>query len=103
MGSILQVLPAFHAGGVEQTTLLVANALAEQGFGSFIASAGGLMTKKLHPNVMHIYLPLNTKNPYLMFSNAKKLKTIIAMKVGMLKNGIVHVTSFIIIEIMIHW
>ena len=35
MNAILQVLPAFHAGGVEQTTLLVANALAEQGLGSF--------------------------------------------------------------------
>ncbi len=78
MSSILQVLPAFHAGGVEQTTLLVANALAEQGFGSFIVSAGGLMTKKLHPDVKHIYLPLNTKNPYLMLINAKKIKTIIA-------------------------
>ena len=78
MSSILQVLPAFHAGGVEQTTLLVANSLAEQGFGSFIASAGGLMTKKLHPQVEHIYLPLNTKNPYLILANAKKLKRIIA-------------------------
>lgn len=78
MSSILQVLPAFHAGGVEQTTLLVANSLAEQGFGSFIASAGGLVTKKLHPQVEHIHLPLNTKNPYLILANAKKIKKIIA-------------------------
>jgi glycosyltransferase involved in cell wall biosynthesis len=78
MNAILQVLPSFHAGGVEQTTLLVANALAEQGLGSFIASAGGMLTKKLHPDVVHICLPLNTKNPYLIFSNVKKIKKIIA-------------------------
>lgn len=77
MNAILQVLPTFHAGGVEQTTLLVANALAEKGFKSLITSAGGILSKKLHPDVQHIYLPLDTKNPYLIFSNAKKIKQII--------------------------
>lgn len=77
MNSILQVLPSFHAGGVEQTTMHVANALAEQGFNSFIVSEGGMLVKKLHPGVTHICLPLNTKNPYLIFSNVKKIKKII--------------------------
>ncbi len=77
MNSILQVIPSFHAGGVEQTTLHVANALAEQGFNSFVVSAGGILTKKMHPDVVHICLPLNTKNPFQISSNAKKLKKII--------------------------
>ena len=77
MNSILQVLPSFHAGGVEQTTMHVANALAEQGINSFVVSEGGLLVKKLHPGVTHICLPLNTKNPYLIFSNSKKIKKII--------------------------
>lgn len=77
MNAVLQILPTFHAGGVEQTTLLVANALAEKGFKSFIASTGGILIKNLHPNVVHIELPLNTKNPWVMFSNVKRLKKII--------------------------
>ena len=77
MHSILQIVPSFHAGGVEQTTLHVANALAERGFNSFVVSQGGILTKKLHSEVVHICLPLNTKNPYSILSNAKKIKTII--------------------------
>lgn len=77
MSSILQVLPDFHTGGVEQTTLLVANALAEKGWKSFIASAKGILTESLHPDVVHIDLPLNSKNPLIMFSNVKELIKII--------------------------
>ena len=74
MPGIFQVLPSFHAGGVEQTTLHVANILAEEGVRSFVASAGGALVKKLHPNVIHICLPLNSKNPYVIFSNLKEIK-----------------------------
>jgi glycosyltransferase involved in cell wall biosynthesis len=77
MNSILQVVPSFHAGGVEQTTLHVANALAEQGFNSFVVSEGGILTKKLHPSVVHVCLSLNTKNPFKIFYNAEKIKKII--------------------------
>jgi glycosyltransferase involved in cell wall biosynthesis len=77
MNSILQVLPSFHAGGVEQTTMHVANALAEQGINNFVVSEGGILVKKLHPGVTHVCLPLNTKNPFLIFSNSKKIKKII--------------------------
>lgn len=77
MRAIIQVLPSFHTGGVEQTTLLVANALAEKGFKSFIASSGGILTKKLHPKVTHIEMPLKSKNPYVLFCNMKRLKKII--------------------------
>lgn len=77
MNSILQVAPSFHAGGVEQTTLHVANALAEQGFNSFVVSEGGILTKKLHPRVIHIYLSLNTKNPFKIFYNVERIKKII--------------------------
>lgn len=77
MNSVLQVLPSLHAGGVEQTTLLVANSLAERGFKSFIASSGGILEKKLHPGVIHIEMPLRSKNPYIILCNAKKIKKII--------------------------
>ncbi len=77
MNAVLQILPTFHTGGVEKTTLLIANALAEKGLRSFIASAGGILIKDLHPSVIHVELPLNTKNPCVMFSNVKRLKKII--------------------------
>lgn len=77
MNAVLQVLPSFHTGGVEQTTLLIANALAEKGLKSFIASSGGILTKKLHPGVVHIEMPLRSKNPFIIFKNMKRLKRII--------------------------
>lgn len=77
MAAILQILPNFHTGGVEQTTFLVAEELARQGFLSVVASSGGMLAEKLTKNVTHINLFLNTKNPIRIFINIKKIKNII--------------------------
>ncbi len=77
MPGILKILPAFHTGGVEQSTLIIANYLAAQGLESFVASSGGSLEKKLHPDVTHITLTLHTKNPFKMIGNALKLKRLI--------------------------
>ncbi len=78
MPGILKILPSFHTGGVEQSTLLVVNYVAEKGLNAYVASAGGLLEKKLSPNVKHITLSLNSKNPFKILYNAIKLKKIIS-------------------------
>ncbi len=77
MSGILKILPCFHTGGVEQSTLLIVNYMAEKGLKTFVASSGGILEKKLHPNVGHITLPLDSKNPIKIICNAIKLKKII--------------------------
>lgn len=78
MFSVLQVIPAFNTGGVEHTTLHVANALGVNKGDSYIASAGGGLQNKLHDRIHHFTLPtLNSKNPIKIFLNAQRLTEII--------------------------
>ena len=45
--NVLQVVPELNAGGVEGTTLEIAQALAEKGHGAHVISAGGRMEAEL--------------------------------------------------------
>lgn len=45
--NVLQVLPALEAGGVERTTVEIAEALTEAGHGAYVVSGGGRLVKKL--------------------------------------------------------
>ncbi|WP_298915761.1 glycosyltransferase family 4 protein [uncultured Algimonas sp.] len=45
--NVLQVLPALEAGGVERTTIEVADALGRAGHGAFVASGGGRLVSRL--------------------------------------------------------
>lgn len=75
---ILQVLPALNGGGVERGTVDIAKALSEKNYTSFVASAGGEMVSQLeNDNTHHITLPLKTKNPATIWSNAFQLARII--------------------------
>lgn len=77
--AILQVLPALISGGVERGTVDMALYIASQGWGSFVASAGGGMEREFaRTNVRHITLPLNSKNPLTILRNARKLRRIAA-------------------------
>lgn len=78
MSGVLKVLPSFHTGGVELSTLLIVNYVAENGLKSYVASAGGILESKLLPNVKHITLPLTSKNPFKILINAIRLKKIIS-------------------------
>ncbi len=75
---ILQVLPAFETGGVEQGTFDIAHALTMDGHHAFIASQGGSMVKNLpQSNCTHISMDLNTKNPAKILKNSLALKKLI--------------------------
>lgn len=75
---ILQVLPELDQGGVERGTVEIAAALAAAGIPSAVASAGGRLVKELQAmGVEHFTLPLASKNPFVIFSNARKLARIV--------------------------
>lgn len=76
--TILQVLPALETGGVEQTTLDIAEALLQKGWNAVIASQGGRMEALLKDmGAVHVNLPLKTKNPLRMIKNALCLNSVI--------------------------
>lgn len=76
--SILQILPSLESGGVERGTIDIALSIKEKGFKSYIASSGGMLTRKLHNSgVKHINLPLHSKSPFTIYKNIKKLVKII--------------------------
>jgi glycosyltransferase involved in cell wall biosynthesis len=75
---ILQILPAFDAGGVERVTFETVTGLAANTFGTHhVASAGGRYTGQLAAEIVHHTLPLKTKNPLALLSNAKRLYDLI--------------------------
>ena len=74
--SVLQVLPSLKTGGggVERTTIDIAEAIINSGANAFVASEGGQMVKELLENgANHITLPLASKNPLTMRNNVKRL------------------------------
>lgn len=75
---ILQVLPELRAGGVERGTIEMAAAIQAAGWQAIVASAGGAMVSQLtHLGAKHITLPLQTKNPFTLRSNARALARVI--------------------------
>ncbi len=76
--TLLQVLPALNAGGVEQTTLDVAAAVRKAGGRALVASEGGRLTAALAERGGEaIELPLDSKNPLTMAANAGRLAALI--------------------------
>ena len=76
--NVLQIVPDLNAGGVERTTLEVAEALVDQGFTPHICSQGGRLERdfielgaKLHK------FDIGSKNPLRLRTNTKKLIDII--------------------------
>lgn len=75
---VLQVLPELQHGGVEWGTVQVAEALQQNGYTNFVASAGGRLEYELDKmKVKHFKLPLKTKNPIKLYLNSLKLEKII--------------------------
>lgn len=76
--TILQILPELRSGGVERGTIEIAEALAVAGWRSLVVSAGGPMTEQLkRVNASHIELPVQSKNPFTILRNARRLEEII--------------------------
>ncbi|MBC7769913.1 MAG: glycosyltransferase family 4 protein [Phycisphaerales bacterium] len=88
--SVLQVTPELNAGGVERTTLEIAEAINRAGGLALVASAGG----RLEPDLKTaggelIRLPLQTKNPLIAIANAWKLAALARKR----RVGIIHARS----------
>lgn len=75
---ILQVIPGLHTGGAEQTALDIGDAVVAEGWQSVVASAGGRMLERLTDGgSKHVEMPLDSKNPFVMWRNAARLVTLI--------------------------
>jgi glycosyltransferase involved in cell wall biosynthesis len=78
MLSVLQVTPELNAGGVEQTTIEMAEAISRAGGLALVASAGG----RLEPDLEAvggelIKLPMDTKNPIEVALNVVRLQRLV--------------------------
>ena len=75
---VLQVLPALGSGGAERGCVDVAVALAKAGGTALVASAGGPLERELtRAGVEHIALPLDSKNPFALRANIRRLVKLI--------------------------
>ena len=88
--NVLQVIPKLGYGGAETGCYDIAHYLAEQECNSYIATSGGELLKFVKKNKVRVFkLPVNSKNPILIFLNAIFLIFIILFK----KINIVHARS----------
>ena len=75
---VLQVTPALDAGGVEQTTLDMAQAITQAGGVALTASAGGRLEAELARRGGELVrLPLDRKAPWTLLANAARLERLI--------------------------
>jgi glycosyltransferase involved in cell wall biosynthesis len=76
--TVMQVLPALVQGGVERTSIEIASAVSEAGGRCIIVSAGGPMLHDVtRARAEHITLPVDSKNPFIMYTNVFRLAKII--------------------------
>lgn len=88
--TILQVVPALVSGGVERGTLEIAKKIVDSGWRSIVISAGGPLVSILEQSgSQHIKLNVASKNPIVIWLNAKKIAKIITEE----KVDIVHARS----------
>ncbi|HVY86406.1 MAG TPA: glycosyltransferase family 4 protein [Caulobacterales bacterium] len=74
MYSVLQVTPALDAGGVERTTIEMAEAITRAGGLALVASAGGRLERELEAAGGELVrLPVDSKNPITVALNAGRL------------------------------
>jgi len=79
MATVLQVLPSLGSdGGVERGTVEIAQAIVENGGRAIVAATLG---PKIHDldrvGAEHINLPMNSKNPIIIYKNIQRLVKII--------------------------
>lgn len=78
---VLQALPALVTGGVERGTVDMARAILEEGAVAIVASAGGPMVYELQRcGAEHVELPLDSKAPWRMLANARRLERLIRQR-----------------------
>jgi glycosyltransferase involved in cell wall biosynthesis len=75
---VMQILPALESGGVERGTIDIAKALKKVDFEPIVISSGGIMVYQLQEaGIKHFILPVNSKNPWSIFCNIKKIARLI--------------------------
>jgi glycosyltransferase involved in cell wall biosynthesis len=75
---ILQILPALEQGGVERGTIEIASALAKAGIENAVVSSGGPMVAQLDKiGVKHYTLPVQSKNPFVVWRNGTELARLV--------------------------
>jgi glycosyltransferase involved in cell wall biosynthesis len=90
MACVLQVTPALDAGGVERTTIEIAEALTRAGHRALVASRGGRLEGELRDaGGLLVKLPLDAKNPLELRANADRLARLAQQE----KVNIIHARS----------
>ncbi len=88
--TILQVTPALDAGGVEQTTLDVAEALRAAGSRALVASAGGRLERELERRGgVLARMQVQSRNPLIVLANAERLRGLVQRE----RVDLIHVRS----------
>jgi glycosyltransferase involved in cell wall biosynthesis len=75
---VLQVLPSLETGGVERGTVEIVQAIVAAGGTALVASEGGRLVGAVErAGGRHVRLPMATKNPVAIWSNAGRLARLI--------------------------
>ena len=75
--TVVQLLPALHAGGVERSTLEIADALVRAGHRAIVVSVGGRLVPQLEASgAEHVALDIGRKSP-LTFLLIRRLRRLI--------------------------
>ena len=65
--TVVQLLPALESGGVERSTLEIAEALVQAGHRALVVSAGGRLVPKLEAlGAVHVSLDIGRKSPWTL-------------------------------------
>lgn len=73
--AVLQVTPALDAGGVERTTIEIAEALTRAGARALVASRGGRLEQELEAAGGELVaMPVDSKNPLTILANAGRIE-----------------------------
>ena len=74
----MQVIPALGAGGAEQGCIDIAAEIVHAGARALVASNGGDRVHELERSgAVHIRLPVHSKNPFTIWRNIRRLKSVI--------------------------
>ena len=75
---VLQVLPALDEGGAERGTVDLARYMVGEGWRALVASGGGAAETELEEiGAKCLRLPLHSKNPFTIRTNARRLQRLI--------------------------
>jgi glycosyltransferase involved in cell wall biosynthesis len=75
---VMQVIPRLGAGGAEQGCIDIAAELAKTGATSIVVSNGGNRVHEIiRGGSIHINLPVDSKNPVIMWKNISRLRKLI--------------------------